>query len=351
MLPRAFLSNVRSLSSLQSSQRYTPLQVFSVFLVTFGVSLATLSTSPPSSSTSTFSSSNSNSSVLSLPPYTIGVLLLTLALLLSGLMGLYQERTYAKYGSNNWREGLFYSHALSLPLFIFRKNALLQEWNSALKSRKVWIGWGSKLIVPDAPFTKTSLNTLENGFDLKSLAFKLTSLIPILNRFNPFLEKESIDLDLHSKNPFGFVIPLILPLLLLNVLTQLLCINGVNRLTARVTSLTVTLILVVRKALSLAISVVLVGGGKGNLQLWSGSAAVLAGTIGYSLGGNKGKKEVEKVKKQEEIVEDEEDEDGEDDPWSQAGRTFSNESEEPQVRSTLRSGETKQNLKAQSRPR
>jgi len=243
-------------------------------------------------------------------------------------MGLYQERTYAKYGSDQWREGLFYGHALSLPLFILRKNALIKEWNEALDSRKVWIGWGKKMIVPDAPFTKSSLDQLEKGWDVKVVFFKIANLIPILNRFNPFVEDQgSSSLNAASANPMGFIVPLILPLLLLNVATQLLCINGVNRLTARVTSLTVTLVLVVRKALSLAISVVLVGGGTGNLQLWAGSGAVLAGTIGYSLGGSKkqGKeKDKEGEKDDKEGKKQVEEEEEEEDPWSQAGRTFFN---------------------------
>jgi hypothetical protein len=40
--------------------------------------------------------------------YVIGITLLSIALVLSSFMGLYQEMTYVKYGSN-WREGLFYT--------------------------------------------------------------------------------------------------------------------------------------------------------------------------------------------------------------------------------------------------
>jgi UDP-xylose/UDP-N-acetylglucosamine transporter B4 len=76
--------------------------------------------------------------------------------------------------------------------------------------------------------------------------------------------------------------------LLLNTLTQLLCASGVHRLTGKVSSLTVTLTLVVRKAVSLVISVLLYGGdGKGNAKMWAGAVLVLAGTVGYSVGGKK----------------------------------------------------------------
>jgi len=40
--------------------------------------------------------------------YVIGITLLSIALVLSSFMGLFQEMTYVKYGSN-WREGLFYT--------------------------------------------------------------------------------------------------------------------------------------------------------------------------------------------------------------------------------------------------
>jgi solute carrier family 35 (UDP-xylose/UDP-N-acetylglucosamine transporter), member B4 len=44
--------------------------------------------------------------------------------------------------------------------------------------------------------------------------------------------------------------------LVLNTISQLVCVAGVNRLTTRVSALTVTLILVIRKAISLIISVI-----------------------------------------------------------------------------------------------
>ena len=69
------------------------------------------------------------------------------------------------------------------------------------------------------------------------------------------------------------------------VLTQLVCVNGVNRLTARVSSLSVSLILVVRKAVSLIISVIVMNNDSGSMWLWIGAAGVLIGTVGYTYGG------------------------------------------------------------------
>ncbi len=135
--------------------------------------------------------------------------------------------------------------------------------------------------------------------------------------------------------------------LVLNTITQLVCVAGVHRLTTRVSSLTVTLILVVRKAVSLVISVIgisqvgrafrtaivrflaVIGRGLGmpimydmgrphwifgvnvdgvlglvgtafvaagptkrpqqvdNRMMWTGAALVLLGTIGYTVGTNR----------------------------------------------------------------
>lgn len=92
-----------------------------------------------------------------------------------------------------------------------------------------------------------------------------------------------------------FTLPAVLPLLLANTLTQLLCTAGVNRLTTRVPALTVTLVLVVRKAVSLVLSVVLFEGSDVRWgMLWSGAFLVFAGTVGYTVSGRtskKGKKE------------------------------------------------------------
>lgn len=81
----------------------------------------------------------------------------------------------------------------------------------------------------------------------------------------------------------GPIVPSIFVYLLLNTCTQLVCVVGVNRLTGRVSSLTVNLILTVRKAISLLLSVA-VYGGQGNTEMWVGAGLVFIGTIGYSTG-------------------------------------------------------------------
>jgi UDP-xylose/UDP-N-acetylglucosamine transporter B4 len=61
--------------------------------------------------------------------------------------------------------------------------------------------------------------------------------------------------------------------------------------------LSVTLVLVVRKAVSLWISVVLVGGNRGDVYLWGGALAVVVGTVAYSL--DQGRPKEKKIKEKE----------------------------------------------------
>jgi solute carrier family 35 (UDP-xylose/UDP-N-acetylglucosamine transporter), member B4 len=70
----------------------------SVFLVSIGVILTTLSRP----------SGTSNKSPEDLGRYIIGISMLTVSSLLTGVLGMLQERTYKKYGPC-WREGVFYT--------------------------------------------------------------------------------------------------------------------------------------------------------------------------------------------------------------------------------------------------
>jgi UDP-xylose/UDP-N-acetylglucosamine transporter B4 len=99
---------------------------------------------------------------------------------------------------------------------------------------------------------------------------------------------EGKEFELSLNVPYAY-----LPLFL-NTMTQLLCASGVHRLTSRVSSLTVTLVLVVRKAVSLLLSVLGtniipgMGGGKTRMvdhrMMWTGATFVLVGTVLYSIG-------------------------------------------------------------------
>jgi solute carrier family 35 (UDP-xylose/UDP-N-acetylglucosamine transporter), member B4 len=200
-----------------------------VVLVTLGVILTTLSgakKSTPGINT------NSVPGVGGLSQYLTGIALLSVALILSGLLGVVQDRTYSKFrrsGNTPWEESMFYLHFLSMPMFLPLKGDIVGQ-----------------------------LFTLQqpSAFSTSSLSFP-------------------------SPIPIAFVI------LGLNVFTQLICSAGVNRLTSRVSSLTVNLTLVVRKAVSLIISLTLFGDKKMDqlqiLLLYGGAGLVLFGTVLYPI--------------------------------------------------------------------
>lgn len=160
--------------------------------------------------------------------------------------------TLPKPTGNDWQESLFYLHFLALPMFLSVREDLVAQFHA--------IHAGPKLVVP------LSFSALYQAYPTLSYPLVANS---------GFTKPADIMLVPAAYFP-----------LLLNTLTQLLCSAGVHRLTGKVSSLTVTLTLVVRKAVSLIISVLLYGGdGKGNTKMWAGAVLVLSGTIGYSLGG------------------------------------------------------------------
>ena len=221
--------------------RYTLKQVVSVFIVTIGIIFTTLSASIPSSAQPTD---------VAVSLYAQGISILSLALLLSGFLGLTQDYVFARYikpseaqaasdplAQPSWQENMFYLHALPLPLFYFSRETIATELARLSTSPSVAL---ASVPLVDAYLAKT----------LDSPALALPSMFLYL---------------------------------FANTATQLLCVIGVNRLTGRVSSLTVTLILTVRKAVSLLLSVA-VYGRQANAMMWTGAALVFIGTIGYSTG-------------------------------------------------------------------
>jgi len=262
---------------LVSKKRYNSAQVISVLLVTLGVVLTTLSATP-------VPSSNLHLDDTDMPTYVTGIAILSLALIFSGFLGLAQDWTYSNYGNlksspteltekskppPQWQESLFYLHFLSLPMFVFLREDIQTQLQVILNGPR--ISWSTPL--PLRSIISTYLENTQNA----------TSFISLTRTHK---HSQALTLSLHIPHAFT-------PLLL-NTITQLICVSGVHRLTTRVSSLTVTLILVVRKAVSLLISVLGVGvipgigGGKGRAvdqkMMWSGAAFVLVGTVLYSIG-------------------------------------------------------------------
>ncbi|KAI0953812.1 hypothetical protein AcV7_007234 [Taiwanofungus camphoratus] len=204
-------------------KRYTLLQICSVAVVSVGVIIATLSR-PSATSTS---ASGTATDVTALSEYSLGVLMLTFSLLLTGALGMLQERTYSRYGPC-WKEGVFYTHFLSLPIFLF--------------------------LIPE----------IKHGF--RSLSTEATPSPVSVNNSVPLFASP--------------IIPYIV--LLANLITQLICVSGVNQLTSRVSSVSTNIVLTTRKAISLCFSVWWFGNGW-NTQLGIGAGMVFLGSLLYTL--------------------------------------------------------------------
>jgi len=71
-------------------------------------------------------------------------------------------------------------------------------------------------------------------------------------------------------------------ILALNLLTQLICVSGVNQLSSRVSAVSTQVVLTARKAISLCFSVWWFGTGW-NAQLASGAVMVFVGSFWYSV--------------------------------------------------------------------
>jgi UDP-xylose/UDP-N-acetylglucosamine transporter B4 len=124
-------------------------------------------------------------------------------------MGLHTESIYHKYGPQ-WRENLFFTHALSLPLFIPMFPSMVQQARGLVSSPPIFAH-------------------LVAGQSTDMWGISLTN------------------------------IPSQVVFLIINVLTQSVCIRGVNLLAAVSSALTVTIMLNVRKLLSLLLSLWLFG--------------------------------------------------------------------------------------------
>lgn len=202
--------------------------------------------------------------------------MLTFSLILTGVLGMLQEITYKKYGPH-WKEGLFYTvsflcycafqstyivrstkHSLSLPVFIFMiPHVQYGFWSLSSSTTK---------------FSPSSLENADPAFQA------LSSILPSsLTSFSPYI------------------------LLAVNLVTQLICVSGVNQLSSvsvlpepfmhsylnvssfpqHVSSVSTNLVLTTRKALSLCFSVWWFGNGW-NTELGVGASMVFLGSLLYT---------------------------------------------------------------------
>jgi solute carrier family 35 (UDP-xylose/UDP-N-acetylglucosamine transporter), member B4 len=199
---------------------------------------------------------SSNSSTAS---FVTGLATLFVAQLLSAIMGLYVQATYAKYGPY-WNENLFYSHFLSLPLFLPFFPVIWKQFVHLFESRPVTIQ------IPN---------------------FAASEIVSPLELWRSSLKQEDF---------YQFQIPIQVINLAVNALTQYACIRGVNLLAARTSALGVSIVLNLRKLVSLFISIWLFGN---NLPLGvaTGAMIVFAGAGVYAWSGQRGDPSSGKSKK------------------------------------------------------
>ncbi|CAK38451.1 uncharacterized protein An03g06940 [Aspergillus niger] len=197
---------------LFNAKRYSRGQILAVLLLTLGVVTAALADAKAKGQSMNVESTSATTTL-------VGFTILALAMILSAFQGIYADRLYEKYGRDHWKEALFYSHTLSLPLFL---PAYAQ------------------------------------------LASHLSGQNPIL--------KDTF--QLHS---IFTCVPTRVIYLLINALTQYLCIRGVHLLSAKSSSLTVTVVLNIRKLVSLLLSIYLFGNAL--------SPGVLMGALFVFIGG------------------------------------------------------------------
>uniref|UniRef100_A0A1B6JWF0 Sugar phosphate transporter domain-containing protein n=1 Tax=Homalodisca liturata TaxID=320908 RepID=A0A1B6JWF0_9HEMI len=191
---------------------------FSVGLITLGIVICTIISGQDVKKTGPIrADTKPTSEVEDFFWWTVGIALLTTALFMSARMGIYQEELNKKYGKNP-KEALYFTHLLPLPAFALLYNNIYEHFLIALQSDPL-----------DVPY------------------------VPIY-------------------------MPKMIAYLIGNMVTQYMCIGSVYYLTSECSSLTVTLVITLRKFVSLLFSIVYF---KNSFTLWHwiGTLMVFTGTL------------------------------------------------------------------------
>ncbi|KAJ2742300.1 golgi uridine diphosphate-N- acetylglucosamine transporter [Coemansia sp. BCRC 34301] len=218
-----------------AAKRYPVQQVVAVLMVSAGVVIATLTSIASDAPLSV--GLESSVSWFGVHESVVGTALLTLGVVLAAMLGLYQESTYRTYGKH-WKEGLFYNHALALPMFLLFRGDIASQARALSMSRPVGL---------DAlPLVEACLGSCVRLAAVPALWLSLAA----------------------------------------NVLSQLVCVSGVHRMTSMSTSLSLNVVLNLRKLVSLVLSVLLFKNPVTPGMIF-GCALVFLGTFAYSQVGAK----------------------------------------------------------------
>lgn len=206
-------------------KRYTPVQVLSVAVLTLGVMVSAWA-----DATSKGKSMDTSSIDVTSASFEMGLLILLVAQLLSAYMGAYVEDIYIQYG-NHWKANLFYSHLLSIPLFVNFTPMLYKQFNRLQASQPFQVPPTIASTLP-LPVNKALASTSQ-------LVIYLTA----------------------------------------NAVTQLLCITGVNILSANTSAVTVTIVLNIRKLVSFLLSIWIFGNQMSGLMMVGAAMVFGAGAL------------------------------------------------------------------------
>ncbi|KAL4923763.1 putative UPD-GlcNAc transporter (Mnn2-2) [Aspergillus undulatus] len=264
---------------LYAGKRYSRGQIIAVALLTFGVVISALADAQEKGQSIQVGVDDSSSIFNTL----VGFAILALAMLLSAFQGIYADRLYETYGRSHWKEALFYSHMLSLPLFLPTFPQLLSQWRVLRSSPSLF----SHIMAKVGSNKGTSLtcgNTASEGsFCAVYSSAPVRALFQLLVSCHNNLTFQSILIDIPVKVFF----------LLLNALTQYWCIRGVHLLSAKSSSLTVTIVLNIRKLISLLLSIRIFGNALSPGVLL-GATLVFAGGAMYGFEGARLKRTTDK---------------------------------------------------------
>ncbi|XP_062857813.1 UDP-xylose and UDP-N-acetylglucosamine transporter [Trichomycterus rosablanca] len=198
-------------------KRYSTSKYLSIVLVSVGIFICTIMSAKQ---VSTAKGTSEEDGAYTFLHWLLGIGMLTFALIMSAVMGIFQETLYKKHGKHS-KEALFYNHCLPLPGFLLLSTDIYNH----------------------------------------AVLFSQSTLVEI-----PVI---------------GYLVPVMWVFLALNVITQYVCIRGVFILTTECASLTVTLVVTLRKFLSLIISILYFQNPFTSWH-WVGTAVVFLGTLLYT---------------------------------------------------------------------
>ncbi|KXT06392.1 hypothetical protein AC578_6003 [Pseudocercospora eumusae] len=214
---RSFGSVTTMIAGFLRGKRYSKLQVFSVVLLTIGVLVSAWADSASKGKPMSIGSDALSSE------FAQGLGILLVAQFASAYMGAYTEDTYSQFKAS-WKENLFYSHLFALPLFLPLAGFLREQYRSLAETPHMNV----EQYVVGVKQGRSTTSAATNDMFLALLS-------------------------LLGSMPQGILY------LFTNAITQLVCISGVNLLSAKSSAVTVTIVLNIRKLVSFILSTMIFG--------------------------------------------------------------------------------------------